>query len=313
MKVAIIGAGAMAQEHARAFADVPGTVIAGICSRTRAKAEKLAAGFGGCVVYDSPFELAAKSHAQLVVVAVSAANMYAVGKQAFSSPWTVLLEKPPGLDLAEARDLEKTAAASKRKVYVALNRRHYASTRFVLDDLKPRGGNRHIRVLDQQSLEKARAGGHPPRVVEHWMYANSIHLIDYFRIFGRGTVTGVENEHRWDPKQPGVVSAKLTFSSGDTGSYEAVWAGPGPWAVSVVGAQRSWEIRPLESVAYQDATDAGPIPVAGDKWDKQFKPGFRRQAEEAVAAARGRHTALPTLSEAVATMDLISRIYAEAK
>ena len=43
-RVAIVGAGAMAREHIRAFADVPRVTVCGIHSRTREKAEKLAAG-----------------------------------------------------------------------------------------------------------------------------------------------------------------------------------------------------------------------------------------------------------------------------
>ena len=43
VKVAFVGAGYMAEEHMRAFAGLPGVIIAGIHSRTRARAEKLAA------------------------------------------------------------------------------------------------------------------------------------------------------------------------------------------------------------------------------------------------------------------------------
>ena len=50
----------MAREHLRAFRDVPGVRLAGIHSRTRARAEALAAEFGVALVADSVAELHAK-------------------------------------------------------------------------------------------------------------------------------------------------------------------------------------------------------------------------------------------------------------
>ena len=56
-QVAIIGAGYMAREHIRAFADVPEVTIAGIHSRTRERAEALAGEYSIGVVCDSVAEL----------------------------------------------------------------------------------------------------------------------------------------------------------------------------------------------------------------------------------------------------------------
>ena len=55
--VAIIGAGAMARQHIKAFADLPGVTVAGIHSRTRAKAEALAAEYQIAHVCDLVDEL----------------------------------------------------------------------------------------------------------------------------------------------------------------------------------------------------------------------------------------------------------------
>ena len=42
IRIAFVGAGGMAREHGRAFRDIPGVILSGIHSRTRAKAEALA-------------------------------------------------------------------------------------------------------------------------------------------------------------------------------------------------------------------------------------------------------------------------------
>ena len=102
VKVAIIGAGYMAREHIRAFADVPGVAIAGIHSRTRSRAEALANEFGVPGVYDSVSELYERTQANLVVVAVPEMAANSVSRACFEFPWTVLLEKPPGYNLRDA-------------------------------------------------------------------------------------------------------------------------------------------------------------------------------------------------------------------
>ena len=56
-KIAIIGAGYMAEEHIRAFSDIEDVVVAGIFSRTRSKAEPLQA--YGAVLVDHKADLAA--------------------------------------------------------------------------------------------------------------------------------------------------------------------------------------------------------------------------------------------------------------
>ena len=81
----------MAREHARAFADVPGVTLAGIQSRTRARAEALAGKFGIETVCDSIGELREKSAADLVVVAVPVLAIAQVANGCMAHPWTVLL------------------------------------------------------------------------------------------------------------------------------------------------------------------------------------------------------------------------------
>ena len=307
--VAIIGAGYMADEHIRAFADVPGVTIAGIFSRTPAKAEGLARTNGIKVVARSVAELFERTRADLVVVAVSELAMREVAIESFEFPWTVLLEKPPGHTLREARTIQHEAQIRKRKVLVALNRRCYSTTRVALEDLAKRPGARYIHVQDQQSREQVRALGFPEEVIDSLMYVNSIHLVDYLRLFGRGEVKSVNPIMRWNPSCPGVVLATLEFESGDLGLYEAVWQGPGPWAVSVTTPEIRWELRPLEKAVYQVRDERRLQGAEASALDQRFKPGLRLQAADAAAAASGRRSGSVTLDDALKTMELVAAIY----
>jgi predicted dehydrogenase len=310
-KVAIVGAGYMAREHIRAFQDVRGVEITGIHSRTRSRAEALAQEFHVPNVCDSIAELYTKSAADLVVVSVPELSVNEVSCACFNHPWAALIEKPAGYDVADAEEIARMAGKTGSRAFVALNRRHYSSTRSMLEDLATNPEPRFICVQDQEDAIAALKAGQPKLVVENWMYANSIHMIDYFMMLGRGRVTEVEPFVRWYPDKPGFVAAKIMFDSGDVGLYQAVWNAPGPWGVTVTTYSKRWELlRPVEQAAYQTYGSRKLEPVIQHEWDRQFKPGLRRQAELAVRAAMGEATPeLPTLEDALVSMRLVQAIY----
>lgn len=309
LRVAMIGGGGMTREHIRAFQNVPGVTVAGIWNRTRDKAEALLKEFAIAHVASSIDDLYAATKADLAVLAVYETAINPVVKQALAHPWTILMEKPVGLDLADAEDIAAAAKAKKAKVFVGLNRRTLSSTQAVLADLADDQGPRFIHVQDQQSLDVARQIGHAPQVVDNWMYANSIHLVDYIPVLGRGKITEVTPVVRWNPKAPTVVVAKVAFDSGDIALYEGIWNGPGPWACTVTTPRRRWELRPLEKAVFQNAGERKQNPVEPHAWDAEFKPGFRLQAEQVVSALRGNGNATG-LDEAVRTMRLVRDIFA---
>lgn len=309
IRVAYVGAGAMIREHARAFADIPGVRQAGIWNRTRGKAERLAHEFGIEAVASSLAALYEQSVADLVVIAVYETAIRETVEACIGFPWTILMEKPVGLDLHEARAIEAQAASRKARVMVGLNRRALSSTRAALDDVAADPSPRFIHVQDQQSLALARRIGHAAPVIRNWMYANSIHLVDYLLAFGRGEIDSVEVISPWTPEDPGVVLAKVGFASGDLGLYEAQWRGPGPWACAVTTHRRRWEMRPLEKAAFQNLDERVLNAVEPAASDTRFKPGLRQQAEEVVRACRGFASRVPDLREGVRAMQLVQQIY----
>jgi predicted dehydrogenase len=308
-RVAIIGAGYTATEHARAFRDVPGVKLVAIYSRTPARAEQLAAEYGIPAVCHSVAELHEHSHPDLVVVTVGELDMQPVARACFEFPWTVMLEKPAGYRLSAAEAIALAARERNRRVFVALNRRFLFSTLRARAELDAIDGTRFVKVQDQQNLIQAREMGKPAEVVAHWMFANAIHTIDYLRMFGRGRVVRIDPVVAWNPERPGIVVIRMDFESGDIGLYEGVWNGPGPWAVSISTGAHRWEMRPLEQLETQ-VLGARPVRIDADDRDRDFKPGFRLQAQHAAAAAMGRKSDCVTLDDALETMRLIADMFA---
>lgn len=309
VKVAFIGAGKMAVEHIKAFADIPECQIVGIQSRTREKCEALSKIFRIPYIANSIAELYEKTKPDLVVVTVNETSMRGVCVEAFQFPWKFLIEKPVGIDYDEAEYLAGLAAESNATVWVALNRRQHNSLLTVLGELKKESGSRFIHIMDQEDQIGARAYGHPELLVKNWMFANSIHMVDYFFTLGRGEITKVTSVEPWNPENPNIVIAKVAFSSGDTGLYQAIWNAPAPWTVSVSTREKYFELRPLEQATVRTAVKRRAESFPVHKWDMDFKPGFRLQAEEAIKAVRGAAHNLANIGTALNTMRLINAIY----
>ncbi|WP_219995545.1 Gfo/Idh/MocA family protein [Cylindrospermopsis raciborskii] len=181
-KVAIVGAGYMADEHIKAFRDIPGVELSGIFSRTYERAMNLAQKWSIPKICCSIDELYKNTRADLVIVAVPELATKSVVQECFRYSWVCLVEKPVGYNLFEAEAISQLAKILGVKAFVALNRRHYSSTLGMLNDLAKNLGPRLIQIQDQQDAIAALKAGQPEEVVANWMYANSIHLIDYLSI-----------------------------------------------------------------------------------------------------------------------------------
>lgn len=308
-KVTFIGAGYMTTEHIKAFKKIPNVQLAGIFSRTRSKSESVALEFGIEKVCDSIEELFLSTKADLVVISVPELSTREVVLKVFEYPWISLIEKPIGYNFEDAHLIAIEKKTRNRDAFIALNRRHYSSTRLVVEALEKHEGKRLVHVYDQENPREALVGGAPRLVVDHWMYANSIHVVDYFNILCRGNLISVENFIKWKPNLPCFLLSKLSYTSGDIGIYEAIWEGPGPWAVTITTNTCRWELRPLEQAFTQKYKSRKNEVMQSHPWDVQFKPGLRLQAEEALKAVRGETHNLPTLEDGLKTMNLIKKIY----
>lgn len=307
-KIAIVGAGYMAQEHAKALSSIEAVELVGVCGRTRQRAEALA-GIYSVPVYQSIQEMFADTRADAVVVTVNELSMPAVCAESFRFPWVCLLEKPVGVNLQVAGEILQGSRRANARAFVALNRRSYSATRMALQELATDDGPRLVSVLDQEDPEAARAAGQPEEVVRNWMYANSIHLIDYFGFMARGDVVSVQHGAPWTPEAPGFVAATIRFSSGDVGVYQAVWNAPGPWSVTVTNRKVRLEMRPVEKLAIQRRGERRLTEIEPDRVDTEYKPGLRYQAEQLISILEGHKANLATLDDAMRAMELCAQIY----
>jgi len=310
VRVGLIGAGLIARQHLAALQRVPELVAVGIASRTRAKAEALAAEFGLAQVCDSPGDLVRQARPDALMVLVSPQAMVQVAVQCLDFGLPLFLEKPVGLSVAEAEEAARIAGEKGVPNMVGFNRRHYSIFQQGLSRVLARGRLLSVLVEGSERMAVARGTGRfSEDVLRAWLFANATHTIDLLRHFGG------------EPEQVHALCASLheplgdqfaaclRFPGGALGSYTANWHSPGGWGVVLKGQGVSVEFRPLETgrVTYADGVTELLEP---DEAEAGLKAGFAGQLAAFAELVDTGVLAAPSqdLSGALLTMRLAARL-----
>jgi len=287
MHVGLWGYGRIAAHHATCLNDLGTTWSAAARSsgnRERARAD------GARSVHGSLDDLVS-SGVDALVVTLPVASMADGVIEAVRHGLPVLAEKPVGLSPAEglaARDASHDAACP---VMVATNRRFYGVVRQTkalveagrLLGIGASGPDRMHRIL--------LSGVHPPRVLDRWLFANVIHVLDLVRYLG-GDIDTVHALRRESgrPHAPSRV-AVYRFASGAVGHYAGHFASPGAWGIEAFFVGRRVVLSPLETGTVEDE-DGGRAAMEVPDVDLRFKPGLHAQMTHFLdGAARGGATA----------------------
>lgn len=118
----IIGCGAIADFHIRAVHELPNARLAGVASRTEARARETGER-EGCYWTTDYTELLARPDIDVVCITTSSGSHGRIGKQALEAGKHVLVEKPIALDAREAQQMIDLAAAKRLTLSVVSQRR----------------------------------------------------------------------------------------------------------------------------------------------------------------------------------------------
>ncbi|MBD8554382.1 Gfo/Idh/MocA family oxidoreductase [Rhizobium sp. CFBP 8762] len=231
-QIGCIGAGMiMAECHLAAYRQA-GFPVKAIASRTREKAEAVAARWEIKRVYDTPEDLLADADIDIVDIAYPPDQQPQLIRLALAQPHIkgVLAQKPLALTLEEAVLLRDEAEAAGKILSVNQNMRYDQSMRALK------------QVLERGDLGQPVLATIEMRAVPHWQgfleaydrltLANmSVHHLDALR-FLFGEPEAISTVTRRDPRTTfehtdGITISTLTFPGGLLAvSMEDVWAGP---------------------------------------------------------------------------------------
>ena len=138
------------EAHLKAFSSNKYVILNGIYNRTKIKAQKLGKKYNISNVCNNTKELYQKTKPDGLVICVSIQSTKKVCKEAFKYFKNILIEKPIGHNLREAKYLYNLSKKYKCNVFIALNRRQYRSTISAKKNLRDNYDKKIIEVVDSQ-------------------------------------------------------------------------------------------------------------------------------------------------------------------
>jgi len=189
----------------------------------------------------------------------------------------ILVEKPGGLTGKEIKMIAEETKKQKAKVYVAYNRRFYASVKKAKALIEEDGGidSFHFEFTELSHLI-SNTSIHS-KVKENWLLANSSHVIDLAFYLGgepQQITSFTKGGTDWHPSASVFAGAGITDKNA-LFSYNANWDAPGRWGIDLMTKKRRLILRPLEQLQEQTFETFSLERVSiNDQMDKNFKPGL---------------------------------------
>ena len=194
----------------------------------------------------------------------------------------VFTEKPAGMNKAEVKKISQTAQKYDAHVYVAYNRRFYASTAKALEIIREDGGVKSFNFEFTEWSHVIEPLPTPADVKEEWFLANSTHVVDLAFFLGgepENLTSLITGQLDWHKNGCVYAGAGVTRDNA-LFSYQANWAAPGRWAVEILTDKHRLYFKPMEKLSIQELGSVAVNPVEiDDKLDLAYKPGFYKEVE----------------------------------
>ena len=284
-KVWLIGAGGMAQDYIRILENLKATTT--IIGRGENSANKFKESTGKNVEIGGLQSFLSKkpdicSHA---IIAVGVEKLFETAKQLLNyNIKNILIEKPGALFDKEFEELVNLSELKKANVYIAYNRRYFASVIKAKEIIAQDGG---VTSFNFEFTEWSHIIGPLKKgfgVKEKHFLGNSTHVVDLaFNLGGLPkelsyyTSGGLD----WHPSASVFCGAGIS-DSGALFNYTANWESAGRWGVEVLTKEHKLILRPMEKLQIQKRGTIVENLVEDIDYslDDNFKPGLYLQTEK---------------------------------
>ena len=192
----------------------------------------------------------------------------------------ILIEKPAAISIDELLENEVFLRPYGDKVFVAYNRRFYASVQEVIKLIAEDGGLESMHFEFTEWAHKIEPLQKAEGVKENWFFANSTHVVDLaFFIAGKPKdwkAYSQSGKLGWHSKTKfagsGITEKDVLFS------YHSNWESAGRWGIELMTSKRKFYLKPLELI---DIQKVGSVLIESHEFDKEldilFKPGLLLQ------------------------------------
>lgn len=283
-RVWLIGAGGMAQDYIKVLQGLQKEfIVIGRGVETAKKCEETT----GCQVQIGGLEEYLSinpekcSHA---IVAVGVEKLYEITKQLLEYDIeNILVEKPGALYDWQFEELSTLAKEKEANVFIAYNRRFYASVLKAQEIIKQDGGVTSFNFEFTEWAHKIEPLVKAEGVKEKWFLANSTHVVDMAFYLGGKPKEICSFSHgplSWHQSASNFSGAGVS-DSGALFNYQANWKSAGRWGVEVLTNEHRLIFRPIEKLQIQKR---GSIAQEFDLTidyaiDEEYKPGLYIQTK----------------------------------
>jgi predicted dehydrogenase len=244
------------------------------------------------------------------IVAVGAEHLEEVSIQLLNfGVKCILVEKPASLTRRGMESLSRLAEEKKAEIFVAYNRRFYASVfeaqKIIVED----GGLASLNFEFTEWAHEVVNLNHSQHIKQRWFLANSTHVVDLaFYLAGQPDQIAAfkGGALSWHPSGSIFAGAGIT-KRGALFSYQANWESAGRWGLELLTKNNRLILRPLEQLWVQKKGTLTAQLLDGDyKLDELFKPGLYRQVCEFLSNERQRLCSIEEQTQAMTNYDRIA-------
>ncbi len=188
----------------------------------------------------------------IVINAVSFENLYSVNAALINAGAKIILsEKPAGLNSDEITKLVELKKNRDCNLFVAYNRRHFASVLKLKEILTvEKIQSAHFEFTEWSHIIEQL--NKPAISLENWFYGNSTHIIDLF-IDLAGLPKEISSyksgKLSWHSKGSIFSGAGITYKNIPF-NYEANWESAGRWGLDICTEKGKYSLRPLEKLFF---------------------------------------------------------------
>ena len=283
-KVLLIGTGYMAKEYIKVLKDLGVNCI--VVGNSKNSCEKFQDDTG-IKAQAGGIETFIKNNTMdnyYVINSVNAEKLYQTTKLLLeNNVKNILVEKPAGLNKREIEDLYYISRDKKAKVFVAYNRRFYASTLKAKEIIENDGGVTSFNFEFTEWAHEIEKLDKPNSVLKKWFIANSTHVVDLAFYLGgvpKEICCYTSGSLNWHPNAS-VFSGSGISKKGALFSYFANWESAGRWSVEILTKKHKLIFRPMEKLQIQKKGSVAQEFVAIDySLDEKYKPGLYLQTKK---------------------------------
>lgn len=302
INVLMIGSGKMAEAYIKVIKSFNNFNILGVFSRNKKNLENFCK-INKVNMYESYSDInKEKDKIDLLIIAVSAPNLIKVIKHTKHLNCVRLLEKPLGINMSEAKQIQKLC--NKKKYFMALNRRTYESTIFAKKKLNKK--KKIILIEDHINFESLEQLGFKKHQYKNFIYSHSIHLVDYLNIFSKGKILEIK-KYKFKINKNTYLYCFINFSSGDIAIYTSLYNSKKKWKVTIFDKNRIIKLQPLENAIIKTKNYIKKFTPLNR--DKHFKPGLFRIISNLNLFFKKKNYELVDINEAFKVMNLINKLH----